>query len=88
MQNLNQKVKLEHKEDISLKDADNFLHQENKKLHTIREKELEDGQHQISLHLRIKMQEVQLISEQLKWLHQVSLNLKNINSTATYERLF
>ena len=88
MQKLNQKVKLEVKEEMTLKDADNFLHQENEKLNTIREKELEEGQDEISMPLRNKMQEVQLISEQLKWLHQVSLNLKNINSTATYERLF
>ncbi len=88
MKKLNQHVKVEEKEEITLKDADNYLDQENEKLHTIREKELEKGQHEISMPLRTKMQEVQLISEQLKWLHQVSLNLKNINSTTTYERLF
>lgn len=88
MKKLNQKVELDYEEKLTLQDADNYLEKENKKLHTIREKELKKGQLDISKHLRTKMQEVQLISEQLKWLHQVSLNLKNINSKTSYERLF
>ncbi|SHI50128.1 Uncharacterized membrane protein YccC [Mesonia phycicola] len=74
--------------DKSLSDVDKYLNKQYSKLDHLRNKELEEGKEEISLPLRVQMQEAQLISEQLKWLHQVSLNLKNVNSKATYERLF
>ncbi|MBW2960730.1 FUSC family protein [Mesonia aestuariivivens] len=88
MEKLNKNVKLDYDEKLSLDDAEKFLHTENKKLHTIRDQEIKDGYREISSDLRVKMQEVQLISEQLKWLHQVSLNLRNIKNKVSYERLF
>ena len=88
MQVLHQKVNLEYSEKLTLKDADSYLNEENKKLSSIRDQEIEAGMVDISSNLRTKMQEVQLISEQLNWLYQVSINLKNINSKKSYERLF
>ena len=88
IQKLNQSVQLEYNEDYSLDAAEEYLEKENQKLHDIRDQEVKEGYQEISNTLRTKMQEVQLISEQLKWLHQVSINLKNITSKKTYERLF
>lgn len=67
-----------------LEAADTFLEQEIKELDQQREEELEAGQRFISTELRRQMQEIQLISEQLKWLHQVSLNLKNVHRKALH----
>ncbi|HIB38272.1 FUSC family protein [Mesonia sp.] len=88
MQKLNQKVNLEYSEELTLKDADSYLDKESKKLSLKREQEIEAGKDNISSSLRTKMQEVQLISEQLNWLYQVSINLKTINNKKSYERLF
>lgn len=59
-------------------EAELFIRRQEKELERLREEEIRIGKQKISLTLRTNMQEIQLISEQLKWLYEVSQNLKNI----------
>lgn len=62
----------------NLKEAEDYFENLYDKLVAERQQEIREGKEQISEELRSKMQEVQIITDQLKWLLELSETLKSI----------
>ncbi|AEV31822.1 putative membrane protein [Owenweeksia hongkongensis DSM 17368] len=89
-QNLNAAIatlnKEEHRESADpskIKEASKILESKFESLSAKREQQIEDGQTEISDDLRLRLQESRLIADQLKWLHNLSENLKRVVSNYT-----
>ncbi|MFD2432742.1 FUSC family membrane protein [Mesonia maritima] len=76
IENLSEEKTQKELKHINFEQAEAFIIDEEKKLIQLKTKELKEGKEKISEALRTNMQEIQLISEQLRWLYEVSLNLK------------
>ena len=71
----------EHSSDPSkLKEATSVLESRFQSLSAKRERQIEQGQTEISDDLRTHLQEAQLVTDQLKWLHNLSENLHRVVS--------
>ena len=61
-----------------LKEADTYFEDVYQKLVAQRQQEIEEGKQQISEDLRSQLQEVQIITDQLKWLLELTENLRDL----------
>ncbi|MGB7784989.1 MAG: FUSC family membrane protein [Salinimicrobium sp.] len=73
----NENLTSEEQED-RIKEAEAYFNEAYNELVEKRQLELQQGQEQISERLRLKLQEAQIIHDQLKWLLELSGNLKGL----------
>jgi hypothetical protein len=67
--------------EAELEAADEFYREQYESLALERKQEQQTGQEDISEELRAKFREVQLVHEQLQWLYELSLNLRNFRAS-------